>query len=289
VAKTVLITDLDNTLFDWVELWHRCFEAMLERLIEISGVKRETLIDEIRTVHQRHRTSEYAFLIEELPSLDAGMGSIAKYQPAIDAFRKTRRETLTLYPTVADTLLKLRGRGARLVGYTESLSFYSSYRVRRLGLDGIFEYIFSPPDHEIPSGIDLNKIRKYSASHYELKSTKHVHTPRGIFKPSKEVLHSIIGLLGVEASECVYVGDSLAKDVSMAQDAGIDDVWAKYGLSLDTPAYNLLRSVTYWSDADIEREKQILECGVRPTTTLNESFSELLLHYKFESENGNHV
>jgi hypothetical protein len=27
--KTVLITDLNNTLFDWVELWFKCFSCML--------------------------------------------------------------------------------------------------------------------------------------------------------------------------------------------------------------------------------------------------------------------
>ena len=27
--KYVLITDLDNTLFDWVDLWVNCFSSML--------------------------------------------------------------------------------------------------------------------------------------------------------------------------------------------------------------------------------------------------------------------
>jgi hypothetical protein len=27
--KTALITDLDNTLFDWADLWYRSFSAML--------------------------------------------------------------------------------------------------------------------------------------------------------------------------------------------------------------------------------------------------------------------
>jgi hypothetical protein len=45
--KTVLITDLDNTLFDWVELWVRCFSTMLESIVQISGIPKDTLIPEI--------------------------------------------------------------------------------------------------------------------------------------------------------------------------------------------------------------------------------------------------
>ena len=67
--KSVLITDLDNTLFDWVHLWHSCFSAMFEKIIEISGVPETVLKSEIKTVHQMHGTSEYSFLVEELPSL----------------------------------------------------------------------------------------------------------------------------------------------------------------------------------------------------------------------------
>ena len=60
---SVIITDLDNTLFDWVEIWFQPFNAMLEKLVSSSGIPRQQLIDEIREVHQKHGSSEYAFLI----------------------------------------------------------------------------------------------------------------------------------------------------------------------------------------------------------------------------------
>jgi hypothetical protein len=62
--KKVLITDLDNTLFDWVALWCACFTAMMNKVVEISGIPVEDLKPEIRRVHQRHGTSEYSFLLE---------------------------------------------------------------------------------------------------------------------------------------------------------------------------------------------------------------------------------
>ena len=136
--KRVLITDLDNTLFDWVDLWHACFNAMMSKVVDISGIPFDDLKPEIRKVHQRHGTSEYSFLLEELPSLSRkfiGKNLVEVFQPAIDAYRAERRKKLALYPTVAETLLKIKGTGAAVVGYTESMAFYSNYRVRRLGLD----------------------------------------------------------------------------------------------------------------------------------------------------------
>ena len=47
-AKKVLITDLDNTLFDWVELWYQCFSSMLQQISNISGVSEDRLKEQIR-------------------------------------------------------------------------------------------------------------------------------------------------------------------------------------------------------------------------------------------------
>jgi FMN phosphatase YigB (HAD superfamily) len=282
--KTVLITDLDNTLFDWVQLWHASFSAMLEKIVDISGVSETTLKAEIRAVHQRHGTSEYSFLVEEIPSLlkkfpNQDLTKI--FAPAFAAYREQRRKELKLYPSVAETLLKVKGTGAKIVGYTESMAFYSNYRVRRLGLDGIFDTIFSPADHDIPKGMTVDQIRKYPATNYEFAHTKHQNTPPGELKPNKDILRSIIDHVGAKVEDCVYVGDSLVKDVAMAKDAGIADVWAKYGLSQDTAAYQLLREVTHWSDGDVEREKKISERDVVPSIELATSYSQILDHFQF--------
>src|SRR5262245_51311685 len=124
--KTALITDLDNTLFDWADLWYKCFSAMLDEIVRISGTPRETLIPEIRAVHQKYGTSEYSFLIEELPSLRPilrGKRATEVLASGIEAYGRQRRESLKLFPTVAETRLKIKGRGARIVCYTESMGF----------------------------------------------------------------------------------------------------------------------------------------------------------------------
>lgn len=189
--KTVLITDFDNTLFDWVDLWLHCFPAMLDSITKITGISRTELIPEIAAVHQKHGTSEYSFLIEELPSLRAflkGRPATEVFAPAIEIYREQRRKHLKLYPTVAQTLLKIKGRGTRIIAYTESMAFYSNYRVRRLGLDGVFDYVFCPVDHVLPHGLTAENLRRYPAQHYKLRYTEQRHTPKGSKKPDAAVL-----------------------------------------------------------------------------------------------------
>src|SRR5437667_2084377 len=111
---SVLITDLDNTLYDWVGIWYASFNAMLEALLVKSGVQRAQLIAEIKAVHQKHKTSEYAFLIEELPSLLAkhpGQQLTDVYADAIDQYRDARRRTLRCYDGVVTTLKTMREVG----------------------------------------------------------------------------------------------------------------------------------------------------------------------------------
>ena len=288
-VKTTLITDLDNTLFDWVNLWHKCFTAMLSKIAEISGVDEKKLKQEIKAVHQRHGTSEYSFLIEELPSLRSKYRDnvlLDRFSEAIEAYRIERKAHLHLYPTVGETLLKIKGTGCTIIGYTESMAFYSNYRVRRLGLNGVIDQIFSPRDHDVPENLTLEQVRRYPSSHYQFKYTRHEHTPPGELKPNKRVLLSIIESMGAAPESCIYVGDSLMKDVAMARDAGVAEAWAKYGLAQHTEAYTLLREVTHWTEKDVEREKHISERHVTPSIVLEQHFSEILDHFCFGHANG---
>ncbi len=194
-TKSVLITDLDNTLFDWVELWYNCFSAMLDQIVVISGIPKEQLIPEIAAIHQKHGTSEYSFLIEELPSVQRMLNdrrAVDVFSSAIEIYRRKRMLVLKLFPTVAETLLKIKGRGAMIVAYTESMAFYSNYRLRRLGLDGVIDALFSPQDHMLPKGLSTEDLRKYPSQHYQFRYTKQFFTPKGSKKPDTVVLMSTL-------------------------------------------------------------------------------------------------
>jgi hypothetical protein len=70
---TVFITDLDNTLWDWFELWFNAFRLFLTELSLVTGLEEHLLKKEIKAVHQRHGTAEYSLLLQSLSA--ARMGS----------------------------------------------------------------------------------------------------------------------------------------------------------------------------------------------------------------------
>lgn len=279
-----VITDLDNTLYDWVAMWGAAFKAMLRVLVDRSGVDQAVIEAEAREVHRAYGTTEYSFLIESLPSLQRkhpGRDLAEVYADAIRAYREARDANLRLFPTVMDTLATLKANGCLIVGYTDSRAFYSGYRVRKVGLDGVLDFLFSPPGHELPGRAGARRGPPLEA--HELEKTVHRHTPEGEVKPNPAVLADIMRDTGAAPARTIYLGDSLMRDVLMAQEAGVRDVFAKYGLALHRDEYELLRRVSHWTDADIEREKRLrLEHDVHPSYTLTERFSELLDLFEFE-------
>jgi phosphoglycolate phosphatase-like HAD superfamily hydrolase len=204
VRKRILITDVDNTLLDWQDLWYETFSAMIDKVVDISGVDRDLLYAQCSVVHQKYGTSEYSRLLGELPCLQAlyGDDTLKVLQPAIDAFREARRRVLRLYPTVEDTLKTLKASGVITAAFTESKAFYTNYRFRKLGLDGLIEYLYSPADHSMPD--ETSASRFYEPENYEFKQTVHHFTPEGEVKPNPDILLSIISDLGGTAEEVVY-------------------------------------------------------------------------------------
>lgn len=277
-VKKLLITDVDNTLLDWQRLWYECFSAMSRKALEISRLDPKVFYAECSQLHQLHGTSEYAFVLTELPSLKRLYGAdvLTVMQPAIDAFREARREHLKLYPGVDAALDALRKAGVTTAAFTESKAFYTSYRFRKLGLDERVDFLYSPVDHALPD--DPSSIRKYLPETYELKHTKHRFTPDGEYKPNPHILLSIIGELGFGFEDAVYVGDNLWKDVFMAQQAKVTDVHAAYGAAQHRKEeYDLLKKVTHWTPEMVAREQAALKPGaITPTHTIRNSFDEII-------------
>jgi phosphoglycolate phosphatase-like HAD superfamily hydrolase len=177
----------------------------------------------------------------------------------------------------------VKEQGTLVVGYTESMAFYTNYRLRNLELDGLIDYLYSPEDHDLPAGLTPEQIRKYPSEHYQLKFTEHRHTPKGELKPNADILESILDSVRADKDACIYIGDSLMKDIAMAKDAGIMDVYAAYGRAQHRDEYELLREVSHWTDEDVARERQLQQRHVNPTYVLEGSLSEVLAIFKFRS------
>ncbi|GGB03544.1 hypothetical protein GCM10011491_34640 [Brucella endophytica] len=292
-----LILDLDNTLFDWFEIWYANFDPIYRKIVELFNGDEAAAKSAIRKIHQKARTSEYTFLIDDLSTSNVTPNPITgrdNFIEALDSSRAGRDAKTKLYPTVFQSLWDIKNSGVKIVAYTESLGFYSAYRLKRLGLDGIIDIMFCPEDHDTPEGVSLSKLRTRADDSYGLQVTQILHTPRGELKPNVKILHEIINVANADPARCAYVGDSLFKDIAMARDAGIFDVYAKYGESQRRPEYDLLRSVSHWTQEDVERERSIMETKLdfTPSATLHECFAEIFKFcdfMKFVSVNTNEI
>lgn len=253
---------------------------MLDRLSEMSGVPQAVLEAEIRAVHQLRSTSEYSNLLNELPSLIARSGTstpLEVYDDAVHVLHKTRKSATALYPRVKQTLEEIRASGVIVAAYTESVAYWTEWRIKHTELDGTIQYLYSAPDHDLPSGTTVEQLRRRPSDEYGLKMTTHRHVPRGEVKPNPDILASILRDLDCAHRDAVYVGDSLLKDVQMAQQAGVLDVHALYGEAQHKPEYELLRRVSHWPDDVVSREKELISNAViQPTITLGKGFHEIL-------------
>ena len=278
----LLICDLDNTLYDWVGYFVPAFDAMLDELVEATGLSREELLDSFRRVHQRHGTSEYALAVAELDVLaevDAKLDleqRLEKHSAALAAFRERRRRGLRLYPDVAQTLRTLRGAGKSIVAHTDAMGLYARTRLRQLGIEDLFDGVWALSDHALPDDLHHDEFRRlleFEPGPSGRRIGRYVSASE--LKPNPGVVREILDAFDAAPHEAVYVGDSLTKDVLVAQRAGVVDVYAAYGRAHERAQYQRLVDITHWTEADVRRERELRQHDVEPTYVV-EHFSDVL-------------
>ncbi|EEU9442398.1 TPA: HAD-IA family hydrolase [Enterobacter hormaechei] len=273
----LLITDLDNTLYDWVSFYSQSFSAMAEELSKEINVPLDILLSEYKVIHQRFGNSEKPFATLELPSVISYFGTNdkillqKKLTRVFSAFSSKRNHTLKLYPTVRDTLKILRERGVKIVGHTESLEYNSLYRLYKLDVIDFFDHLYTIEDNH-----NLHPNPK-NAKVISVKDDFIIRLSSAESKPNPKLLEHICLTENVDIKDAVYVGDSITKDISMAKSIGMKAVWARYGRQFAPELWEILVKITHWTDKDVEREEQLKESfsRVKPDYSIN-SFAEIL-------------
>jgi FMN phosphatase YigB (HAD superfamily) len=277
----LVVTDLDNTLYDWVTFFARSFDAMVKKAAEILATDEAQLLDELRAIHQQVHNSEQPFALLDTPTVVSrypGMNR-AERKAAIDeafyAFDSVRSKTLTLYPGVERGLSAIRGAGAIVVAHTEASVSNALFRLGKLGLFRWIERVYAIEDsglgHPAPDATD--------AEHRTLVRVLGHHER----KPDIRVLRDICADYSVAPANTLYIGDSLARDIGMAHAAGAASAWAKYGTIYERALWDKLVRVTHWTSDDVARAQRANElfAHVKPDVTLERGFDELLDHFNF--------
>jgi phosphoglycolate phosphatase len=274
----LLVTDLDNTLYDWVSFFARSFQAMVRALSDLIAVPEERLMREFKTIHQHYGNSEQPFAMFELPAVREHFGDLSDEQllheldQPIQIFKEARTKHLQLYESVAGTLSLLCRSGVDIVGHTEAPPVNAYFRLSFLNVDRYFKRVYA-----------LQSKRELKP-HPRPGATEEYRPPPGFIsdvpladrKPNPQLLRDICMWEGFPRTESWYVGDSLTRDISMARRAGVESVWARYGTLHDRSLWQILVAVTHWTPEDVAREEELRHSfdSIQPDHTIDR-FAEL--------------
>lgn len=278
-----IVTDLDDTIWDWFNMWHGSFEPYLNRISMEFSIDIDTLTEDFKAIHQRYHTTESSFRFNELTSLTEEQKATIRQganntKSIYHEYNSNKKNKLKLYDTVLETLQEIKAKGTIIVGFTESSAFFTKYRLKHLNLDGIIDYIYAPIGADVP-----DDLRVYPIDHWEPEITEFRYLSQSVKKPNPEILEIILSDFKAKKENTIYIGDKPDRDIHMAQQVGITSVYAKYGHLINDKRYDLLRKVTHWTNEDVEREKQTHATiqSSPPNYTLHNKFSEIKPHFNF--------
>ncbi len=228
-----MVTDLDNTLYPWVDYIVPSVEAMVASLEATTGLPRIRIVQSLKAVYSKYESNEYPFAIQESElfspyEADFDSFNALVVDPARRAFKAARERYLRPYPGVKDALDQIRARGLKVIGLTDAPRNAAELRLKHLRLDGHFDALYTLPGYPVPENVDPEIRRKEEAGHYRSR-TPVVELPHDAEKPSASGLRRILSDFGLTGPEVLYVGDNVKKDMPVARACGALGVWAEYG------------------------------------------------------------
>lgn len=124
--------------------------------------------------------------------------TIKSYRKCCDIYEKEKLQSLKLYPTVTDTLGKLKELGLKLVIITDADTHHALARLTRVGLLNYFDFIVAA---------DMTGTKKPNPAHF-------------LFA---------LEILEIKPGEILVVGDSIKRDIVPAHKLGFKTAYAAYG------------------------------------------------------------
>jgi phosphoglycolate phosphatase len=245
----LVVTDVDNTLFDWMGIWAGAFGAMVRALVDQTDRPADEWFAAARRVHARRGATECPTFLEDLAAAAEWPGHADRHavlSRAAAIYRRYWDVHLAPYAGVRQALAAIAERGIPIVAYTESDAAVTAARLTRMGLAGVIRIVFGRAAASTATHHDWSLITPPARSSIAIDLV-----PQEDAKPSPLGLRQILGRCAVPADLAVYVGDHLWNDVAMAQRLGVRALWAAYGAARQAEHLDLLHRVAHAAGADL--------------------------------------
>jgi phosphoglycolate phosphatase len=279
MSYKLLVTDIDNTVFDWVNYYVHSFSALLEHVSTVIGVNKLVLAEESKNVFTSQGSIEYPFLIQQLQSVKKHYGDDIDTMLNVlvrdgrDRFLAVAENYLKPYDGVLKTLTKIRKDHPKLpiVALTDAPRYVAMWKLNKLGLLPFFDAVYGLADPRIPTCENTRRVlvdpeillKHLQGSSFGFAGKIRV-LPDEYEKPGTRGLKMVLMDYDIDEdkshrSQVLWVGDNLRKDVGLGNRLGVHSVWAKYGADVDqkllkdlatfSPTQNIHKNVSLPSDS----------------------------------------
>jgi FMN phosphatase YigB (HAD superfamily) len=261
--RFLLVLDMDNTLYDWRAHFCSVFVPAVAALSDLICESTVALKRQFRTIHKDEGHREWASAIRRLPSVTTWARGNPKRTAQVDDlvlhFVEVGRSSLQAYCGVEETLTRIAGAGWVVVVFTESPALDATERLRGMNILNKVDAVYGTSRSNDATPLDAAVV----------------HLPR-FTKPAPEVLRSIVRRHQATPGTAIYVGDSLTRDVPMAQKSGVTGVWARYGAVVEPRHRHIISEVSCWAAEKVDRELGPQSAGEYRAPFAIESFPEII-------------
>jgi len=193
-----VVFDLDNTLIDFMRMKKISCEAAINAMIDAGlSVDKEKAMKLLFRMYDRYGLEEQRifqkFLTEIIGDVDYKI-----LASGIVAYRKVRAGFLEPYPHVNDILFKLKSMEIKLAILSDAPRLKAWLRLASMKLTNFFDIVVTFDDTKV-------------------------------FKPDSLPFKAVLKKIGLNAEECLMVGDRPERDVKGANEVGMKTCFARYG------------------------------------------------------------
>lgn len=237
--KTIaLVLDLDNTLYCWMDSFAPGLDAQITYIAKRTGMTKKCIRESFKSVFQKHGSVE---IVDAANELDIWAETNLAYTEIRDIkekstalFLKVFAENLTLFPTVLETLEWAKENNILLFAFSDGRAFWINFRLEHLNIVDSFERIYVMEDEPADKGKSV-------------LCKQMITLPASRIKPSTFIFDEIMKDYHINKENIYVVGDSKNKDIRTAKLAGVNGIWAQYGMSYSQKSRRLLSSITPWT------------------------------------------